>query len=96
MNTGKKKVGPKGYGGKRQECPMCGLVDQMTRHHVRPRQVAGNATDAIGILRICYVCHNYLHNTFTNEFLGERLFDLDLILANENVKLFIAKRRKSQ
>ena len=75
-------------------CPICRLHDYLTRHHLRPRQVSGVATDASGILNICHACHKFLHKTFANEVLEATLFSLDLIVADQQVKQYVKLRLK--
>lgn len=87
--------GQAGYIGERGTCPVCKLDDHLTRHHLRPKQQVGSDIDhSNNILKLCHVCHKFLHKTFTNEVLESQLFSLEMILANQQVDQHIKLRKR--
>ena len=93
----KPKVGPAGYQGRIALCPVCGVTDYTTRHHLKPRESAhNNVCNQGNILRLCVACHHFLHKTFPNEHLESSLYTLELIRANCEVQAYIKTRRETE
>lgn len=90
-----KHTGNSGHVSECGLCPVCGLQDNLTRHHLRPKAQVGSDIDhSVKILKLCHVCHKFLHKTFTNEALEAQLFNLEAILADQQVSQHIKTRRR--
>ncbi len=44
-----------------KECLLCGDVEDLKRHHLKPK-VLGGTNDKYNLITLCHYCHWYLHN----------------------------------
>lgn len=71
-------------------CPLCERHKPLTRHHVYPREIhnslrkKGYSNDQLNTtIAICRKCHSALHRFFPHRELAERLYSVELLLADE-------------
>jgi len=81
--------------GKLQElalppCALCGReVDQLTRHHVRPRQFGGVLTE-----ELCVACHHQVHALFTNRTLARELDTIEKLRQDPQIQRYLRWAQK--
>ena len=80
-------------------CEICGREQlHLTYHHLIPRQIHGKAVkrgwhkdwELNKVAWLCRACHSYVHKIATNEELARELYDVELLLAREDVQRWAA------
>jgi 5-methylcytosine-specific restriction endonuclease McrA len=80
-------------------CEICSREHvPLTYHHLIPRQTHAKAVkrgwhkdwELNKVAWLCRACHNYVHKIASNEELAKEYYDVDLLLAREDVQKFAA------
>jgi 5-methylcytosine-specific restriction endonuclease McrA len=80
-------------------CEICSREHiPLTYHHLIPRQTHAKAIkrgwhkdwELNKVAWLCRACHNYVHKIASNEELAKEYYDVDLLLAREDVQKFAA------
>jgi len=58
--------------GAERECPFCGSVQILSRHHLIPVEYGGSDLPR-NLLMICWDCHRLIHERFDNRKLAQEL-----------------------
>ncbi|MFW5923564.1 MAG: HNH endonuclease [Planctomycetota bacterium] len=77
-------------------CPLCGrdVPPELTNvHHLRPRSHGGDEEDAV---RLCHMCHSFIHATFTNRTLASGFDTLRKLRADSDVRRYVQWARKQK
>ena len=75
-------------------CPLCKrevpehLIED---HHLIPKSKKGKDT-----IEMCCMCHDQIHEMFTNKELGKKLFTIELLLQNEKIQKWIGFASKQK
>ncbi|MBN1313751.1 MAG: hypothetical protein JXB30_20270 [Anaerolineae bacterium] len=85
------------------KCELCGRIRPLTFHHLIPRTCHSNKWFKKNFKReemsrginICYSCHSYLHDAFSEKDLGRYLNTKEALLAEDKIQRFVEwiKRR---
>lgn len=77
-----------------ERCHLCGREGvEITEHHLIPRSQAkrrGIKINQLPTVNLCASCHKFLHLKFSNAQLAREYNTIEALLANEEVKKFVA------
>ena len=82
-----------------QQCELCGVECECTRHHLIPKLKAKNKykdikNDDSNIILICHSCHDFIHATFSENELRDLYCTKEKLMSSNDVQKFIAWKRK--
>lgn len=84
-------------------CEMCKNQLKLTFHHLIPKSTHKNKWFRKNFSReemlmrgidICRQCHNFLHRSYSEKFLGRELNTLEAILNDEKIKKYVSWAKK--
>ena len=75
-------------------CQICGVNDNLTKHHLIPQVKDRRSRKSAETISICSLCHTTIHAKFNESYLRDNLNTLEKILENDQMKKYIEWRKK--